>query len=78
MVDNHAWLFFKVAFATGPTLASLLNISTKLTTKEAVEIIPVLEFSLRKGIKSGKVSSEKDPQGRRQIDVSELSRVYRV
>ena len=39
MVDNHAWLFLKVAFATGPTLASLLKISTKLTIKEAVEII---------------------------------------
>ena len=46
--------------------------STKLTIKEAVEVIPVSESSLRRDIKSGKVSSEKDLQGRRRIDVSEL------
>ena len=50
--------------------------STKLTIKEAVEVIPVSESSLRRDIKSGKVSSEKDLQGRRRIDVSELTRVY--
>ena len=50
--------------------------STKLTIKEAVEIIPVSESSLRRDLKSGKVSSEKDLQGRRRIDVSELTRVY--
>lgn len=50
--------------------------STKLTIKEAVEIIPVSESSLRRDIKNGKVSSEKDLQGRRRIDVSELTRVY--
>ena len=50
--------------------------STKLTIKEAVEVIPVSESSLRRDIKSGKVSSEKDLQGRRRIDVSELVRVY--
>ena len=50
--------------------------STKLTIKEAVEIIPVSESSLRRDLKSGKVSSEKDLQGRRRIDVSELTRAY--
>ena len=32
--------------------------STKLTIKEAVEVIPVSESSLRRDIKSGKVSAE--------------------
>ena len=50
--------------------------STQLTIKEAVEIIPVSESSLRRDLKSGKVSSEKDLQGRRRIDVSELTRAY--
>ena len=50
--------------------------STKLTIKEAVEVIPVSESSLRRDIKSGKLSSEKDLQGRRRIDASELTRVY--
>ena len=50
--------------------------STKLTIKETVEVIPVSESSLRRDIKSGKVSSEKDLQGRRRIDASELTRVY--
>lgn len=50
--------------------------STKLTIKEAVDIIPVSESTLRRDLKSGKVSSEKDLQGRRRIDVSELTRVY--
>ena len=50
--------------------------STKLTIKEAVKIIPVSESSLRRAIKTGEISSEKDMQGRRHIDVSELARVY--
>ena len=50
--------------------------STKLTIKEAVEVIPVSESTLRRDLKSGKVSSEKDLQGRRRIDASELVRVY--
>ena len=50
--------------------------STKLTIKEAVEMIPVSESTLRRDLKSGKVSSEKDLQGRRRIDASELARVY--
>ncbi|MCG9134654.1 hypothetical protein J5I95_23570 [Candidatus Poribacteria bacterium] len=50
--------------------------STKLTIKEALAVISVSESSLRKDIKKGKVSSEKDLQGQRRIDVSELERVY--
>ena len=50
--------------------------STKLTIKEAVAVIPVSESTLRRDLKSGKVSSEKDLQGRRRIDASELTRVY--
>ena len=50
--------------------------STKLTIKDALEVIPVSESSLRRDIKSGKVSSEKDLQGRRRIDTAELIRVY--
>ena len=48
----------------------------RLTIKEAVEISPVSESTLRRGIKSGKVSSEKDERGRRRIDTAELARVY--
>ena len=50
--------------------------STKLTIKEAVKIIPVSESTLRRDLKSGKLSSEKDLQGRRRIDAAELARVY--
>ena len=48
----------------------------RLTIKEAVEISPVSESTLRRDIKSGKVSSEKDERGRRRIDSAELARVY--
>ena len=48
----------------------------RLTIKEAVEISPVSESTLRRDIKSGKVSSEKDERGRRRIDTAELARVY--
>ena len=49
---------------------------SKLTIKEAIEVIPVSESTLRRDVASGKVSSEKDPQGRRRIDTAELIRVY--
>ena len=39
--------------------------STKLTIKEALAVLSVSESSLRRDIKKGKVSSEKDLQGRR-------------
>ena len=48
----------------------------RLTIKESVEIAPVSESTLRRDIKSGKVSSEKDDRGRRRIDTAELARVY--
>ena len=49
---------------------------SKLTITEAVKIIPISESTLRRDLKSGKVSYEKDQKGRKQIDVSELQRVY--
>ena len=49
---------------------------SKLTITEAVKILPVSESTLRRGLKSGKVSFEKDQKGRKQIQVSELERVY--
>lgn len=48
----------------------------RLTIKEAVTIAQVSESTLRRDIKSGKVSSEKDDRGRRRIDTAELVRVY--
>ena len=48
----------------------------RLTIKEAVAIAPVSESTLRRDIKSGKVSSEKDERGRRRINTAELARVY--
>ena len=48
----------------------------RLTIKEAVAIAPVSESTLRRDIKSGKISSEKDERGRRRIDTAELVRVY--
>ena len=49
---------------------------SKISITEAVKIIPVSESTLRRDLKSGKVSFEVDPKGRKQIDVSELQRVY--
>ena len=49
---------------------------SKLSITEAVKIIPVSESTLRRDLKNGKVSFELDPKGRKQIDVSELQRVY--
>ena len=49
---------------------------SKLSITEAVKILPVSESTLRRDLKSGKVSYEKDQKGRKQIDVSELQRVY--
>ena len=48
----------------------------RLTIKEAVAIAPVSLSTLRRDIRSGKVSSEKDDRGRRRIDSAELARVY--
>ena len=49
---------------------------SKLTIKEAVECSGMSESTLRRDIKSGKVSSEKDTRGRRLIQIAEVSRVY--
>ncbi|MYB93641.1 hypothetical protein F4Y43_07230 [Candidatus Poribacteria bacterium] len=49
---------------------------SKLTLTEAVSVIPVSESTLRRDMKSGKVSYDTDAKGRKQIDVSELTRVY--
>ena len=48
----------------------------KLTLTQAVAVIPVSESTLRRDIKSGKVSFDTDAKGRKQIDTAELTRVY--
>ena len=48
----------------------------RITIKEAIKITPVSESTLRRDIKSGKLSSEKDERGRRRVDTAELTRVY--
>ena len=49
---------------------------SKLTITDAVKVIPVSESTLRRDLKSGKVSFETDAKNRKQIDISELTRVY--
>ena len=49
---------------------------SKVTFGEAVNIIPVSESTLRRHMRSGKVSSEKDHGGRNLFDTAELARVY--
>ena len=49
---------------------------SKLSITEAVKVIPVSESTLRRDLKSGKISFETDAKNRKQIDVSELTRVY--
>jgi len=49
---------------------------SKLTITEAVKIIPVSESTLRRDLKSGKVSFETDVKNRKQIAPAELERVY--
>ena len=49
---------------------------SKITLSEAVKIIPVSESTLRRHMRSGKVSSEKDHGGRNLFDTAELVRVY--
>ena len=48
----------------------------KVTISEAVGLTGVSESTIRRDIKSGKVSSEKDDKGHRRIDIAELQRVY--
>ena len=49
---------------------------SKLSITEAVKVIPVSESTLRRDLKSGKISFDTDGKNRKQIDVSELARVY--
>ena len=49
---------------------------SKVTFSEAVNIIPVSDSTLRRDMRSGKVSSEKDRRGRNLFDTAELARVY--
>ena len=49
---------------------------SKITFSEAVKIIPVSESTLRRHMRTGKVSSEKDRRGRNLFDTAELARVY--
>ena len=49
---------------------------SKLTITESIKVIPVSESTLRRDLKSGKVSFETDAKKRKRIDVSELTRVY--
>ena len=50
----------------------------KITISEAVGLTGVSESTIRRDIKSGKVSSEKDAKGHRRIDTAELQRVYNL
>ena len=50
----------------------------KITISEAVGMTGMSESTIRRDIKSGKVSSEKDEKGRRRIDIAELQRAYNV
>ena len=49
---------------------------SKITFSEAVNIIPVSESTLRRHMRTGKVSSEKDHNGHNLFDTAELVRVY--
>ena len=49
-----------------------------VTISEAVGLTGVSESTIRRDIKSGKVSSDKDGKGHRRIDIAELQRVYDV
>ena len=48
----------------------------KIPISEAVGMTGVSESTLRRDIRSGKLSSEKDEKGHRRIDTAELDRVY--
>ena len=52
--------------------------ASKVSISEAVGLTGVSESTIRRDIKSGKVSSEKDAKGHRRIDIAELQRVYTV
>ena len=50
----------------------------KLTIMEAVKVVPVSESTLRRDLKTGKVSFSTAKNGGKVIDTSELERVYGI
>ena len=48
----------------------------KISISKAVGMTGVSESTIRRDIRSGKLSSEKDEKGHRRIDTAELDRVY--
>ena len=50
----------------------------KIPISEAVGMTGVSESTIRRDIRSGKLSSEKDEKGHRRIDTAELDRVYGI
>lgn len=50
----------------------------RLTIAEAVAIVPVSESTLRRDIKAGRVSAEKDDKGHYRIDADSLTEAYGV
>ena len=51
---------------------------SKITIMEAVKLISVSESTLRRDMKTGKVSFEVSDKGHKLVDVAELQRVYKV
>lgn len=49
---------------------------SKIRFTEAVKMLPVSESTLRRDMRKGKVSVDKDRNGRNVFDVAELQRVY--
>ena len=49
---------------------------SKLTLSEALEIVPIGKTKLYQDAKNGIITTEKDYQGKKVVDVSELQRVY--
>ena len=49
-----------------------------VSISEAVGLTGVSESTIRRDIKSGKVSSDKDEKGHRRIDTAELHRAYGI
>ena len=49
---------------------------SKLTLTEAIKIVDVSESTLRRDMKSGKVSFDTDEKGRKRFDATELTRAY--
>ena len=50
----------------------------KISISEAVGLTGVSESTIRRDIRSGKLSSEKDQKGHRRIDTAELDRAYGI